>query len=261
MDSLVEAKREFMYKLCSVMITHMIFSFENLFEEADKMCKGHQPLIQFQKLLREINHWNNSIIKEKTEEIIKDCPMFKKLLNITYVSFIKIMLCVRLTAERRKIKIKPVNPDDFVHECYKKAAEAAYKDPKVFLKNVAPTDREDILTVKFADCIKKVMDQSIPMTDILINLMADDDDQFNFDEQNNQDDVEEEEAPAEPDGVDALPEPEQEPEAPQPQPQFQQQQEPSEVRNIPVNGSSPEAEEDLFPGAAENMDHKNLAPE
>ena len=80
MDSLVEAKREFLYKLCSVMIPHMNMAFYKLYVDAEAMCKGYQPLIQFQKLLKEIPHWNNSLVKDRTNEITKEFPMFNKLL-------------------------------------------------------------------------------------------------------------------------------------------------------------------------------------
>ena len=126
MDTLVEAKREYLFALCNVVIPHMNMAFYKIYVDGEQMCKGVQPLIQFQKLMREVPHWNQTIVKERTKEIIDDYPMFEKLLNITYVSFIKIMLSVRLTAEKRKLSIKRVDPEYFVHMCYKKAAIELY---------------------------------------------------------------------------------------------------------------------------------------
>lgn len=254
MDSLVEAKREFLYKLCMIMIPHMNLSFYQLYVDAETMCKGYQPLIQFQKLLREVPNWNNNIVKEKTTEITKEFPMFGRLINITHVSFIKIMLSVRLTGERRKIRIKPLVPEDFVHECYKKAAQELYKDPKIFMKNVNEYERESDMTSRFSVCIKDAMDSQIPMHEILMNLMNDESDSFNFDE--------------------AQPEPEPEPEAEETMPeeepateeQMQQLANPEasdEVRNIPVmqQAIAPQGEsDDLFPGAAESVEQRNVAP-
>jgi len=253
MDSLVEAKREFLYKLCSVMIPHMNLSFYQLYVDAETMCKGYQPLIQFQKLLREIPNWNNNIVKEKTAEITKEFPMFGRLINITHVSFIKIMLSVRLTGERRKIHIKPLVPEDFVHECYKKAAQELYKDPKIFMKNVSEYDREADLTGRFSVCIKDAMDSQIPMHEILINLMNEDSESFHFDE------------------ADPEPEPEPEPEM-EPEPQMTPPEIPEippadgEVKNIPITPAvpgpaQPPVSDDLFPEAPESAENKNMAPE
>jgi hypothetical protein len=261
MDSLVEAKREFLYKLCMVMIPHMNQSFYQLYVDAEVMCKGYQPLIQFQKLLREVPNWNNNIVKEKTTEITKEFPMYGRLINITNVSFIKIMLSVRLTGERRKIRIKPLVSEDFVHECYKKAAQELYKDPKIFMKNVNEYEREADLTSRFSVCIKDAMDSQIPMHEILMNLMNEESESFNFDEAQPEPEAEEEEQQPMSDEMPATEE------------QMQELANPEasdEVRNIPVANEpmpisqqalSPQGEsDDLFPGAADSVEQRNVAP-
>ena len=254
MDSLVEAKREFLYKLCGIMIPHMNLAFYQLYVDAENMCKGYQPLIQFQKLLREIPNWNNNIVKERTTEITKEFPMFDRLINITNVSFIKIMLSVRLTGERRKIHIKPLISEDFVHTSYKKAAEELYRDPKIFMKNVSEYEREADLTTRFSVCIKEAMDSQVPMHEILMNLMNADTESFHFDE-----------ADPEPD---ADPEPEPEPEEDIPMEPMQQPEAEGDVKNIPITQAAPQQpaagpepeSDDLFPGAADSVDQRNAAP-
>ena len=235
-------------------------SFYQLYVDADTMCKGYQPLIQFQKLLREVPNWNNNIVKEKTAEITKEFPMFSRLVNITHVSFIKIMLSVRLTGERRKIHIKPIAPEDFVHECYKKAAQELYKDPKIFMKNVSEYEREADLTTRFSVCIKDAMDAQIPMHEILINLMNEDSDSFHFDEANPEPDPEPEPTgdPMEdmPMNVD------------QPAPPVTEAEPPmnGDVKNIQINPTqqlpapAQEESDDLFPAAADTVEQRNAAP-
>jgi Family of unknown function (DUF5764) len=259
MDTLVEAKREYLFALCNVMIPHMNMAFYKIYVDGEQMCKGVQPLIQFQKLMREVPHWNQTIVKERTKEIIDDYPMFEKLLNITYVSFIKIMLSVRLTAEKRKLSIKRVDPEYFVHMCYKKAAIELYKKPEIFAKNIPEHEREIDLTERFTVIIKKTMDEMIPMHNILINLMAEDEDTFNFHEEEEGAAEESTEVPAE-DPIDALPE--QEPEQPQPPAEPYQ----PEVKNIPVTAApqmpQPQQQSDsLFDDAAESTEDKNAVPQ
>jgi Family of unknown function (DUF5764) len=260
MDTLVEAKREYLFALCNVIIPHMNMAFYKIYVDGEQMCKGVQPLIQFQKLMREVPHWNQTLVKERTKEIVDDYPMFEKLLNITYVSFIKIMLSVRLTSDKRKLSIKRVDPEYFVHMCYKKAAIELYKKPEIFAKNVPEHEREIELTERFTVIIKKTMDEMIPMNNILLNLMADDEDTFNFHEEEAAAAEGEtpDEVPAE-DPIDALPE--QAPEQPAPAEPYQ-----PEVKSIPVTtGSSvpqPQQQSDsLFDDAAETAEDKNSVPQ
>ena len=257
MDTLVEAKREYLFALCNVVIPHMNMAFYKIYVDGEQMCKGVQPLIQFQKLMREVPHWNQTIVKERTKEIIDDYPMFEKLLNITYVSFIKIMLSVRLTAEKRKLSIKRVDPEYFVHMCYKKAAIELYKKPEIFAKNIPEHEREIDLTERFTVIIKKTMDEMIPMNNILMNLIGEEDDTFNFHEE--EEAAEETTEPPAEDPIDALPE--QEPEQPQPPAEPYQ----PEVKNIPVTTAptqpQPQQSDSLFDDAAESAEDKNAVPQ
>jgi hypothetical protein len=251
MDTLVEAKREYLGALCNVMIPHMNMAFYKMYVDGEQMCKGVQPLIQFQKLMREVPHWNQTIVKERTKEISDDYPMFEKLLSITYVSFIKIMISVRLTTEKRKLTIKKIDPEYFVHMCYKKAAIELFKKPEIFSKGVSESDREVELTERFTIVIKKTMDEMIPMQQILLNLIADDEERFNFnEEEQTQEEPEEqtqEEQPMDP--IDALPE-----EAPT-QPAEQPPSQPEEVKSIPVTQpTQAPQEESLFDDAAEKTE-------
>jgi hypothetical protein len=249
MDTLVEAKREYLFALCNAMIPHMNMAFYKMYVDGEQMCKGVQPLIQFQKLMREVPHWNQTIVKERTKEISDDYPMFEKLLSITYVSFIKIMISVRLTSDKRKLTIKKIDPEYFVHMCYKKAAIELFKKPEIFAKNVSENEREIELTERFTVVIKKTMDEMIPMQQILLNLIADDEERFDFNEEAPQEAAEEHEPPEgqEPmDPIDALPE------EPPAQPE-QQPQQPEEVKSIPVTNAQPQ-EESLFDDAAEKAE-------
>jgi hypothetical protein len=257
MDTLVEAKREYLFALCNVVIPHMNMTFYKIFVDGEQLCKGVQPLIQFQKLMREVPHWNQTIVKERTKEIMDDYPMFEKLLNITYVSFIKIMLSVRLTSEKRKMTIKRIDPEYFIHTCYKKAAVELYKKPEIFAKNIPEHEREIDLTERFTVIIKKTMDEMIPMNNILMNLIGEEDDSFNFNEEEQQQEETEqaEETPAM-DPIDSLPE--QPPQGPAPAEPYT-----PEVKNIAV-APQPQLQpqsDSLFDDAAETAEDKNAAPQ
>lgn len=257
MDTLVEAKREYLFALCNVVIPHMNMTFYKIYIDGEQLCKGVQPLIQFQKLMREVPNWNQTIVKERTKEIIDDYPMFEKLLSITYVSFIKIMLSVRLTSEKRKMTIKRIDPEYFVHMCYKKAAIELYKKPEIFAKNVPEHEREIDLTERFTVIVKKTMDEMIPMNNILMNLIGEDDDSFNFNEEEQEPEQEQEQEPEQGqpiDPIDALPE--QGPVEPAPAEPYN-----PEVKSIPVGPTEQPQSESLFDDAAETAEDKNAAPQ
>ena len=91
MDFLVEAERKYMAKLTNAMAPVMIDAFYELFQEAKKQSQGRKVLIQYQALLKEVKNWNNTIVKQHTESIIKSCAMFPNLLAAVFVILVKIM--------------------------------------------------------------------------------------------------------------------------------------------------------------------------
>jgi hypothetical protein len=129
------------------------------------------------------------------------------------------------------------------------------------MKNVNEYEREADLTSRFSVCIKDAMDSQIPMHEILMNLMNEESESFNFDEAQPEPEAEEEEQPPMSDEMPANEE------------QMQELANPEasdEVRNIPVANEplpiaqqalSPQGEsDDLFPGAADSVEQRNVAP-
>jgi hypothetical protein len=72
-------------------------------------------------------------------------------------------------AHDRQLELHPVEHDLAL------AAPLPRRDPE--------HEREIDLTERFTVVIKKTMDEMIPMNNILLNLMADDEDTFNFHEE------------------------------------------------------------------------------
>ena len=53
LNVLVEAKREYMGQLCLLMCPVMIETFQDVYEEANKLSKGRKVLVMYQKLLND----------------------------------------------------------------------------------------------------------------------------------------------------------------------------------------------------------------
>lgn len=167
MDVLVEAERKYMAKLSSAMTPVMIDAFFDLYAEAKKVSQGRKTLIQFQALLVEIKNWNNTIVKQHTDSIIKTCAMFSNLLAAVFVISVKIMSAVRISNDSRKLNIKLPTNDIFVHSCYIAAAKDLYEDPFVVANDMKDSERRAQLTQRFTKCIKDVIEDFIPVQQIL----------------------------------------------------------------------------------------------
>jgi hypothetical protein len=170
MDStaiLVEAERKFMIKLCNAMTPVMIDSFYELYKKSIEISKGRQTLIRYQTFLQEVQHWNNTMVKQHTDTIIKSCSMFPNLLAAVFVISVKIMSAVRISSDSKKINIKLPSNDVFVHSCYIAAAKSLYEDPYVVVDKMTDQERRSKMTSRFSDLIKEVIDDFIPVQQIL----------------------------------------------------------------------------------------------
>jgi len=257
MDVLVEARREYLQSLYECMVPEMISAFYKLYLESEKMLKNQtNRLIQYQKFLQEIKHWNNSIVKEHTDAFKHECPWFDDLVVAVIVSSVKIMSSVRINKTSNKLNLSIPKTEDFVHECYKKAAEDIYNKPYIMADLMTDDEREEALWDRISECIEKVIKSYVPLQQILAmnisspsstsDLVIDDGPM-----EDSEDPEVQEELPEEPMEMEPAPEmgPEPAPEAPQE----------TEVKSIPVSAETMQAPQEdsdvLFPDAPE----KNLA--
>lgn len=169
---LVEAKKEYLGQLCSIMIPHMIETFENLYKESVKLSKNREVLKKFQFFLREIKEWNNTIVAEHVEKLINTCGWFNDLMAAVFVSYVKILSSVRLNSENKKINIKLPSNDVFVHKCYQAAAADLYKNPHIYNEEMSEYARDDALTKRFIACIEATVQKLIPVQEILKTYIA-----------------------------------------------------------------------------------------
>lgn len=167
MDVLVEAEHKYMAKLTSVMAPVMIDAFADLFQEAKKVAQGRKVLVQYQALLREVKNWNNTIVKQHTEAIIKSCSMFPNLLAAVFVILVKIMSSVRISSECKKLNIKLPTNDVFVHSCYMATAASLYEDPYVMVDDVSDMERRANITARITKSVRDVIEDFIPIQQIL----------------------------------------------------------------------------------------------
>jgi hypothetical protein len=167
MEVLVEAERKYTEKLAEAMIPVMIDAFFDMYALAKKESQGRRTLMYYQNLLVEVQTWNNMMMKQHTDAIIKSCAMFPNLLAAVFVLSVKIMSAVRISSESKKLNIKLPTNDIFVHTCYVAAATDLYNDPFIVVQDMKDSEKREILTQRFTRCIKKVISSLIPIQQIL----------------------------------------------------------------------------------------------
>lgn len=167
MDVLAEADRKYTAKLANVMAPVMIDAFFDIYAEAKKQSQGRKTLLLFQGLLVEVKGWNNTMVKQHTDAIIKSCGMFPNLLAAVFVISVKIMSAVRISSESKKLNVKLPTNDVFVHSCYIAAAKDLYEDPYIIVDDIKDSEKRIRLTQRFSKCIRDVIDDFIPIQQIL----------------------------------------------------------------------------------------------
>jgi len=169
---LVEAKKEYLGQLSLVMATPIVEVFAEMYDEANKLTKGRKVLIMFQKLLKEVPNWSNAMSKRHSDNITSRCAWFGDLLAAVFVSCVKILSSVRLSAENKKISLKVPTNEVFIQSCYDNVAKELYKDPYIYHEEQAEHIRDEKLHARIFTCIETTVKELIPIQQILQTYMS-----------------------------------------------------------------------------------------
>jgi outer membrane biosynthesis protein TonB len=271
LNVLVEAKKEYLGQLCLIMVPAMIETFENLYNESVSMSKGKKVLIQFQKLLKDVPNWSDTMSKQHADNITNRCAWFGDLLAAVFVACTKILSSVRLKSDGQRISLKLPTNEVFIQTCYNTCAKDLYKDPYVYHEEQSEYVRDETLRTRFTQCIEVSVKELIPVQQILQTYMTNTDPEKNIDlsdptdtedpevydeepvpvmEEQPEEEVQAPEAPEAPEmeegptGLEnefkTIPNVPAEDELPQPQPQPQPQEQPQEEDDGVLFGDAPD---------------------
>lgn len=266
------ARDEYTRQLGEIMLPFVVETFTEMHTRATEDAKGKNVLMKFQLYLKDIKNWNQGMIKANTDKITKSCAYFGDLLAAVFVSYVKILSCVRLKKECQKISIKLPSNEEFVYALYEDIAKVLYKNPYIF----SDDNTDDEIVTKFeainTSSMDKVIKAMVPMQEILsayINHKGDmPQDSFDVGEENTTEpgDVDEEEdapfpTPTPEDNFGSVnPNPEQptDSDIPPPSGETEEPEIPPEedVKNVSFGGKpdmdeDEDEDEDLFPDAPE----------
>ncbi len=256
MEVLVDAKKEYLNQLAIIMVPFMIETFQDVYKESVNRSKNKKVLAMNQLLLKDVKVWNDNIIKQHTDEIINSCSWFNELVAAVFVSHVKILSAVKLSAESNKISVKLPTNERFIHACYVATAKDLYKDPYIYHEEADEFVRDEKLFERFGVCINNTVKELIPIQDILrVNMTKDDIKSLDLDKEVDdfEPEIEEEPEPEPEPEVEGEPEmstPEEAPaetaalDAPDP--------EVEEVKSISVDGKG-DLEESLFDDAPDSI--------
>jgi len=173
---LSEAKNEYSSRLVTILSPLIIEGIKSIFNEAVVLCNENDEeekyLMTFQNFLSRVPKWNNSIVDEETERIIKKsgCSYLEDLLTCVHITQLKILTSIRVSSKQKKIDISIPKLGTFIHKVYSYFARKIYKTVYLFDTSTAPLTYQkhmrecDILC---KESILEVIRDNMPVESIL----------------------------------------------------------------------------------------------
>ena len=108
---LSEAKNEYCVRLLNILTPLVIEGIKSILKEADQLCMQNDEeskyLMTFQNFLSRVPKWNNDIISEETDRIIKKsgCNYLEDLLTCVHITQLKVLTSIRVGSLQKKIEL------------------------------------------------------------------------------------------------------------------------------------------------------------
>jgi len=171
-----DSKNEWSILLINYITPHIIDGFRSIFNESLKLCEQNDEiekyLMTFQNLLSRIPKWNQTIVLAEQERIIKscNCSYLEDLITCVHIIQLKILSCVRVGNETKKITIDIPDTCSFIHQIYINIARKLYSNIYLFEIDIPPLEqqrrnREFELLVQ--TCIMNTIRDKIPVETLL----------------------------------------------------------------------------------------------
>ncbi len=171
-----DSKNEWSILLINYFTPHIIDGFKSIFNESIHLCESNDEiekyLMTFQNLLSRIPKWNQTIVLAEQERIIKscNCSYLEDLITCVHIIQLKILSCVRVGNETKKITIDIPDTSSFIHQIYINIARKLYSNIYLFEIDIPPLEqqrrnREFELLVQ--TCIMNTIRDKIPVETLL----------------------------------------------------------------------------------------------
>ena len=171
-----DSKNEWSILLINYITPHIIDGFKSIFNESVNLCEQNDEiekyLMTFQNLLSRIPKWNQTIVLAEQERIVKscNCSYLEDLITCVHIIQLKILSCVRVGSETKKVTIDIPDISSFIHQIYINIARKLYSNIYLFEIDIPPLEqqkrnREFELIVQI--CIMNTIRDKIPVETLL----------------------------------------------------------------------------------------------
>ena len=175
-SSLNESKNEWCARLLNLLTPHFLSGINSVYNESVSICETNKErnkyLMTFQNFLSRIPHWNSHIIENERERIIEasECHYLEDLITCIYIIQLKMLSCMRVSHENKKIDLNIPSLDTFIHTVYINIAKKVYTNVYLFEENVEAmtkqrNNREVELIVR--ECIINTVRDSNPVAHLI----------------------------------------------------------------------------------------------
>jgi len=128
---LVQAKDEYVSQIADIIAPFVINVVNMMYATAKKNAGFGKPTKDFQRKLKEIPVWNQSMIDAQVVAITNKYKYFPELVAAVFVSYVKILSSVKIHSHKPHIQLKLPADDVFVHHVYITTAKTFYMDPSL----------------------------------------------------------------------------------------------------------------------------------
>ena len=171
-----DSKNEWSILLINNITNHIIEGFRSIFNEALEICEKNDEvdkyLMTYQNLLSRIPSWNQTIIDTEKNRIITSskCSFLEDLITCVHILQLKLLACVNVSSEPKKIEINIPDISLFLHKVYINIARKLYSNIYLFELDIPPLEqqkrnREFELLVQ--TCIMNTIRDNLPIEDLL----------------------------------------------------------------------------------------------
>ena len=143
-----ESKNEWSVLLINHMTCHIIEGFKSIFDEALQLCQNNDEpskyLMTYQNLLSRVPNWNQSIVENEKNRIItkSKCSYLEDLVTCVHIIQLKLLSCVRVGNENKKINIDLPDLSLFLHKIYINISRKLYSNIYLFELDIPPLEKQ-----------------------------------------------------------------------------------------------------------------------
>jgi hypothetical protein len=147
-NTLADSKNEWSIILMNYLTPHIIDGFRSIFNESVQLCTDNDEeekyLMTFQNLLARIPKWNQTIIDTEKTRIVQlcNCSYLEDILTCVHIIQLKILSCVRVGSETKKVTIDIPDFSLFIHQTYTNIARKLYSNIYLFEIDIAPLETQ-----------------------------------------------------------------------------------------------------------------------